>query len=290
MASQISAANATLFESLVKHHYQLASFDDLMGACRVKQVMNAKTVQFPIIGTVSMGTKNYRTFQPTTNPTLVQVPCTISDYYVAVPSDIQEAAKVTFDELQELAPVVAKAVKRRALQIKIDALAATASTLTVAKNYDSTNAMSAVKVRKAAQLLNKANVDPTDRHALIHATGAAQLIQDPELSDADLSSLKRLESARLGEWHGFMFHVIGDGTTEDAGLPLATNDRSNFFWHKDSLGFADQLMNTAIEWSVDQDCYLVKARLSAGAVAIEDSTNSNFGIAVVTSDDSVALS
>ena len=79
---------------------------------------------------------------------------------------------------------------------------------------------------------------------------------------------------------GFTFHTIGD--RDEGGLPLSTNDRTCFAFHKSAIGCAVAMApSTEINYIAEKTSFLVTAKLSMGAVAIDPD-----GIVDVTCDES----
>ena len=67
---------------------------------------------------------------------------------------------------------------------------------------------------------------------------------------------------------GFQFHVVGD--RDEGGLPLSTNDRTCFAFHRSALGVGVGIApKTEINYIPEKTSFLVTAMLSMGAGAID---------------------
>ena len=79
---------------------------------------------------------------------------------------------------------------------------------------------------------------------------------------------------------GMKFIVLGD--RDEGGLPLSTNDRSVFAFHRSAIGMAENMaQKTEINYVPEKTSFLVNSMFSAGAVSIDDE-----GIVKVTCDES----
>ena len=130
MSTGLSTAFITLFEAEVKQAYQGDAV--LRNAVRMRTNVEGSTVKFPKIG---KGTAQVRTPQTDVvplNTSFSTVTATMTDYIAAEYSDIFDQQKVNFDERQELAQVVGKAIARREDQIIIDVMEAASPGATIA--------------------------------------------------------------------------------------------------------------------------------------------------------------
>ena len=74
------------------------------------------------------------------------------------------------------------------------------------------------------------NVPFDDRHIIIHANSLSGLLGMREQSHSDFNSIKNAVS-EINTFLGFRFYVLGD--RDEGGLPLATNDRTCFAFHRE---------------------------------------------------------
>lgn len=271
MSTNLSPAFVQLFEAEVHQAYQGAAV--LRGAARTRTGVVGDTVKFPKVGKGSASVRVPQTDVTPINASFSQVSVSMTDYVAAEYSDIFNQQKVNFDERQELAQVVGNAIGRREDQIIIDALNAASAGSTVAKTVVTSGSAAASnlnvgKIIAAKKALDAKNVPPTDRHFVIHANNLAGLLGDERAVSGDFQTLRALVSGEINTMMGFRFHVIGD--RDEDGLPLATNDRTCFAFHRSALGVGVGIApKTEINYIPEKTSFLVTAMLSMGAGAID---------------------
>ena len=269
MAVSLSTNFVKLFEAEVKQAYQAQQ--KLQGTCRTRTGVVGSTVQFPKIGKAQATIHIPSTDVTALNVVHSNVTATLSDYAAPEYTSIFDNQKVNFDERQELVQVVSSAVGRRADQIKLDALTASSTSLTVANSIGgSTTNLNFAKVREAKRLLDGQNVPAADRHLLIHADSLASLLSESQATSVDYVTSKALMDGSINSWMGFKIHMFGD--MDEGGLAIdGSSDRSLFAFHKDALGYAEGLgIKTNIDWVPEKMSWLVNCHLSAGAISVDD--------------------
>ncbi len=243
------------------------------------------TVNFPKIGKGQATLRNPGTDVVPLNTSFTSVNVSMQDFNASEYSDIFLQTKINFDERRELAQVVGSSIGRRQDQIIIDAIDAATAGSTVAKTVVTTGTAAASnlnigKILAAKKALDAKNVPPTDRHFVIHANNLAGLLSDERAVSGDYQNLRALVAGDINSVLGFTFHTIGD--RDEGGLPLATNDRTCFAFHKSAIGCAVAMApSTEINYIAEKTSFLVTAKLSMGAVAIDSD-----GIVDVTCDES----
>jgi hypothetical protein len=268
MSVSLSNAFVTLFDAEVKQAYQGKA--QLVGAVRQRRGVEGSTVKFPKVGT---GVATPRIAQTDVTPLNVgfsSVTLTLADYNAAEYSDIFSQAKVNFDERQELVQVVANAMGRRQDQMIIDALTASSTGLTVSNDIGGTDSnLNVAKLREAKRLMDKNNVDPTDRHIVIHANGLASLLSETAVTSSDFNTVKALVQGDISTFLGFTFHVLGD--RPEGGLAIdGSLDRTCWAFHKSAIGYGEGIgMRTEINYIPEKTSWLVNEVFSAGAIAID---------------------
>jgi hypothetical protein len=283
MAQSITNAFVTLFDAEVKQAYQGES--SLLGCVRLRQGVQGNTYKFPKLGKGSATARIPQTDVTPLNVTYSQVTATMSDYNAAEYSDIFHQAKVNFDERQELVQVVSKAIGRRMDQLILDGLDAASSPSTVAKTVVTSGSAAASnlnvgKLIAAKKALDANNVPFDDRHIIVHANNLSGLLGDERAISGDFATVKALVAGEINTFLGFRFYVIGD--RDEGGLPLSTNDRTCFAFHRSSIGMAVNMnQKTEINYVPEKTSFLVNSMFSAGAVAIDDE-----GIVKITCDES----
>lgn len=278
----VSPAFITTFDSMVKQAYQ--GNQTLKGTTRERFDVGSTTHKFPKLAAGQAVQRIPQTDVTPINAAYSQATVTLEDWNAAEYSDIFNKAKVNFDDVRELSQVVGSAIGRRIDQLKIDALDAASTSLTVAKTVVTSGSPAASnlnvgKVIEAARLLDKGNVPPEDRIFLAHANSKAGLLGDDRAVSGDYQTARALASGQVDTFMGFRFIFIGD--RDEGGLTLATNDRQCFAFHKSAIGYAEGLMKTEINYVPEKTSFLINSCLSANAVAIDAS-----GIVEITCDES----
>jgi len=283
MAQSITNAFVTLFDAEVKQAYQGES--SLLNCVRLRQGVQGNTYKFPKLGKGSATARIPQTDVTPLNVTYSQVTASMSDYNAAEYSDIFHQAKVNFDERQELVQVVSKAIGRRMDQLIIDGLDAASSPSTVAKTVVTSGSAAASnlnvgKLIAAKKALDAKNVPFDDRHIVVHANNLSGLLGDERAISGDFATVKALFSGEINTFLGFRFYILGD--RDEGGLPLSTNDRTCYAFHRASIGMAvNMAQKTEINYVPEKTSFLVNSMFSAGAVAIDDE-----GIVKITCDES----
>ena len=267
MAVGISNAFVQLFDAEVKQAYQ--SSRALAGLTRERTNVEGNQVKFPKIG---KGTATVRVPQTDVTPlnvTYSQVTATMSDYIAAEYSDIFSQQKVNFDERRELVQVVGNAIGRRMDQLVLDALNASATSLTVATTVGGAGTnMNIEKLIEAKKLLDANNVPSEGRCMIIHANNLAGMLGETEITSSDFATVKALVSGEVDTFMGFKFVTLGD--RDEGGLPLPST-RTCFAFHKDAVGMGIGMnQKSEINYVPEKTSFLVSSMFSAGAVAIDD--------------------
>ncbi len=268
MSVSLSNAFVTLFDAEVKQAYQGKAM--LVGAVRQRRGVEGSTVKFPKVGAGVATPRVPQTDVTPINASFSQVTLTLADWNAAEYSDIFSQAKVNFDERQELVQVVAAAMGRRQDQMIIDALTASSTSLTVSNDIGGADTnLNVAKLREAKRLLDKNNVDPGDRHIVIHANSLASLLSETAVTSSDFNSVKALVQGDINTFLGFTFHVMGDRT--EGGLAIdGSNDRTVWAFHKTAVGYGEGIgMRTEINYVPEKTSWLVNEIFSAGAIAID---------------------
>ena len=90
--------------------------------------------------------------------------------------------------------------------------------------------LTVAKLKTTKLSMDVVPVPQSDRHFLVSPEGVIDLLADPQVTSADYNIVQALVSGQLStQYMGFTFHT----TTL---LPIATNDRSCFAWHRDAMG------------------------------------------------------
>jgi len=269
MAASLSTNFVTLFDAEVKQAYQAEQ--QLQGMCRTRMGVVGSTVQFPKIGKGQATARIPQTDVVPLNVAHTNVTATLADYVAPEYTDIFDQSHVNYEERQELVKVVSGAIGRRADQIKLDALAASSTTLTVGNDIGGTDTnLNVAKIREAKRLLDGNSVPKADRFFSMHADGLSALLGETEIGSSDYNAVRALVNGEVNSYLGFSFVTFGD--MDEGGLASdGSSDRTSFAWHKNALGYGESIsQRSEINYIPEKTSWLVTAMLSAGAVAIDD--------------------
>lgn len=269
MAINLSTAFVTLFDAEVKQAYQSQAV--LRGAVRLRSGVEGATHKFPTIGKGVAQVRIPQTDVAPLNVTFGQVTVTLEDFIAAEFSDIFMQQKVNFDERRELVQVVSNAIGRRQDQLVLDALDASATSLTVDNDIGGTDSnLNVAKLRESKRLLDAKNVPMDNRHLIIHADSLASLLGETSVTSSDFNTVKALVQGEINTFLGFTFHTLGD--RDEGGLPIdGSLDRTVYAFHRDALGMAEGIApKTEINYIPEKTSFLVASMFSAGAVAIDN--------------------
>lgn len=273
MSIQASTNFITSFDAMVKAAYQGAGC--LRDAVRVKNGVNGSSHKFFKMG---QGVATERVPQTDIVPMNIShgnVSAVLKDYTAGEYSDVLDLEKLSYDEKKDLAQAVAKAMGRRMDQIIIDAMNSGANSKEVAATVqegEGTNAcgFNIKKLLTTKTFMDDKNVpDDGERYMLISAQALQDALLDPKISSGDYSKILAIQDGTLKQYAGFKFIVIG--SRKEGGLPLASNTRTNFAWHKQAVGLAvGHDMHVEVNYIPEKTSWLTNGLFSAGAAVIDD--------------------
>lgn len=282
MSMELTDDQITIFESEVHHKFQ-PDMADMRNLVRTKNGQKGAVIQFPVIGKATTSQRtNYHTSIPASNVAHDPVSLTMKDWTVADYTDIFMNNKVNYDERQELVKSFSMSLKRRLVQVVIDALAAATITNTVAKNVSGSNDnLSRKMFKEARRLIRKSGVPGTDLTFMAHTNGICYLADDARVGSRDYVDSRVIVDGNVDRLWGFNIFEIPD--MDEGGLGLSTNDRTNYAFHKMAVGLAVNMEpKIDIWWDGDKGAHKITGYLSANA-AVVDVT----GVAKITTDESV---
>lgn len=274
MSKFLSAAAVIEFDNEVKHEYQGAG--KLRNTVTVRNGVVGESYKFTRMG---KGIANQKATQADVTPMDIshaRQTATMENWNAPEYTDIFDQAEVNFDEKQELAQTIAKALSRREDQLVIDAMAAVTYAATNDSNPDTgrvfdisaTRNFDLASIRSAVGHLNDIESDEMDRHIVLRAQALQTLLEETEVTSSDFNTVKALVNGTLDTYMGLKFHQIG--TRAEGGLPGAVNDRIAFVYQKQAIGLAIGIdMKTTIDWIAQKTSWLANGMLKAGAVARE---------------------
>lgn len=281
----INLSNNTIasFDKLVKLAYQGSSM--LRGSVRVKTGVVGGTHQFPKMGKGLATPRIPQTDVIPMNIDHTNVVAILEDWNAPEYTDVFDEQKVNYSERALLAGTIANAIGRREDQMIIDALDASGTSNTVAKTIGTLAAMNVDKARRAKRFLDTFAVPTTDRFMLIEANGLEQMLGQTPAISGDFAAVKALVNGEINTFLGFTWITIDSRDGAEGGLPLSTNDRTAFAYHKQSMGLAvGKEKMTEVNYIAEKTSWLANGLFIAGAIAIDPE-----GIVDITYDQTTAV-
>jgi hypothetical protein len=268
MSKFLTQAAVTEFDNEVKHAYQ--GMGRLRNTVTVRTGVVGEAYKFTRMGS---GLANQKASQADVTPMDIEhsrQTANLENWNAPEYTDIFDQAEVNFDEKQELAKTIAKALSRREDQIILDAIGAITFSATPAnldEGLDLTIAAAGLTVqqlREASTGLTDRGIENSERFVACTAGALNSLLGETETTSSDFNTVKALVQGEIDSFMGFKFNVIE--TRAEGGLPSLTN----YAYHKASIGYAVGLdMKTTIDWVAHKTSWLCNGMYKAGAVARE---------------------
>jgi|TARA_R110000796_G_scaffold129256_3_gene244999 hypothetical protein len=268
MSKSLNVAAIASFDADVKHAFQDKA--KLRETVRIKTGVVGSTHRFPKLGA---GIATKRVKQTDVVPMNLQhsnATATLEDWNAAEYTDVFDEAKTNISERQELAASIAKAIGRREDQLIIDALEATATTLTVAASVGgAATDLNVDKLRRIGRLLGENGVDEDEEVTFVGSHfGKEALLGQTEITSADFNSVRALTNGEVNTFLNMMFKWIA--SRAEGGLDKTGNDRTNFAYAKSAVGHAigmDQRME--VNYIPTKTSWLANMLFSAGSTEID---------------------
>jgi hypothetical protein len=279
MSRDLTLAAVASFDADVKHAYQ--GMGKLGETVRKRTNVVGSTHRFPKLGKGMATRRNPQGDVVPMNLAHTNATVTLEDWNAAEYTDVFNQAEVNFSEQQELAHSIAKAVSRREDQLIIDALDATATTLTVAKSVGGANTnLNVAKLRSAIRQLGDGGVgEDEELHYAGTYAGRDGMLGETEVTSADYNSVRALTNGEIGTFLGINFHWI-EGRTE-GGLDLTGGDRTTFVYAKSAVGFAVGMeRRMEVNYIPQKTSHLANMLFKGGAIEIDAG-----GVVEVTCDE-----
>lgn len=275
MSTSITTAFIKQYESEAKNAYQQMKAK-LRNAVRLHTGVKGMDDTFQKIGRGVAGKKTRHGKVPTMGLGHDTVTATLEDWFGADYIDDLDLLKVGHDERRAVRDAANGALGRKQDNLIITAMDGATESVAVG-----TSGLTKAKIMTAFEYLNDNDVPSDNRFAVVGAHQWNELMNIDEFANADFagSALPWLKGVESRVWLGttWMFH---------SGLPVADGTRTCFMWHKDSVGVAEAMdINAAIDWMPDYDSWLVKHKMSMGAVLIDAE-----GIVEILCDDDATIS
>lgn len=268
--SNVLTANAIAsFDTRVKAAYQGSGM--LKPCVTTKDGVVGSTHRFNVMGKGLATRRTPQTDVVPMNITHTNATATLEDWNAPEYTDIFDQQKVNYKEQAQLAGVIASAMGRREDQLILDALDAASSTLTVATSIGGTDTgLNTAKCRRAKRLLDDQGVPMgrEDRAFAVSTTGMEQLLGDSDANTVDKNVIKALFDGEIKVWLGFTFKPIE--TRDEGGLPVSSNVRVNYAFHRAAIGLATGIQRrTEVNYIPIKTSWLANGIFSAGSVGID---------------------
>lgn len=273
MAVTIDQAFVKQFEREVHEAYQRQGSKLRNTVRTINNVKGASSV-FQKVGKGTASTKSTHGMVPVMNLAHSTVECVLEDYYAGDWVDRLDELKIQHNERQVIASAGANALGRKTDDLIIDALA-TASTHTIS---DDDSGITLDKVLEAFEIFGENDVaDDGQRFGIVGWKQWSELLQLDEFANADYvgaDALPYSSATQAKLWLGTIW-------MPHSGLPVATDIRSCFFYHKTAIGHASGSdVQTDITWHGDRAAHFVNNMMSQGASLIDQS-----GVVVINCDE-----
>ena len=268
MSKFLKQAAVIEFDNEVKHQYQQTG--KLRECVTQRTGVTGESYKFT---RMSKGLANQKASQADVTPMDIEhsrQTANMENWNAPEYTDIFDQAEVNFDEKQELATTIAKALSRRIDQIIIDSMTAVTYSATPSTIDEGTSVaaggtgLTVAKLRAASRALSALGVDETDRYMAYTAADRENLLSEEEVTSSDYNTVKALVQGEIDTFVGFKFKLIDDRT--EGGLPAGVN----YAWHKAAVGLAVGMdIQTRIDWVAQKTSWLCNGMMKAGAVARE---------------------
>lgn len=264
MATSIDKAFVKQFEREVHESYQRQG-SKLRNTVRTINNVNGSSAIFQKVGKGTASTKSTHGMVPVMNLSHSAVECTLQDFYAGDWVDRLDELKVNIDERQVIANAGAYALGRKTDELIITALQSVSGGQEIG---DGDTGMTLDKVMEAFEKLGAADVaDDGERYAVVGWKQWSELLKLKEFSNADYVGADELpfRSTQAKRWLGTLW-------LPHSGLPVASDIRSCFWYHRTAIGHASGSdVQTDISWHGDRAAHFVNNMMSQGASLIDAS-------------------
>jgi hypothetical protein len=262
MSTTLDQAFIKQFEREVHEAYQRQG-SKLRNTVRTLSNVNGSTAVFQKVGKGTASTKSTHGMVPVMNLDHSNVEVTLSDFYAGDWIDRLDELKTNIDERQVIAAAGANALGRKTDEMIINALA-TASVNTIA---DGNTGLTKTKILSAFETFGATDIpDDGQRYCVVGWKQWSQLLSLEEFVNADYIGHENLPFSTITQakmWLGTIW-------IPHSGLPVASDIRSCFWYHKTAVGHAAASdVKTDISWHGDRAAHFVNNMMSQGAGLID---------------------
>lgn len=277
--STLTEVERIAFENEVQHAYQ-AIGSALHNTVRLKDAPQAGTYKFRKMAKLDMVPRGaFKSAIEALEVSHDLVACTAEDFILPVMTDTFEQAHTGGEapiEQREAAMAIAWAMQRKrdssviqALETSNDAAAITNTTtmgsgMTVAKLIDTLVYFDAQEMRAGGDPVGGGKV-----YTLITEKQHANILNDAKTQSLDTSRFQSLVDAKIGEFAGHNFILIGTGRGS-LGLEITTTTRRSYSYVKSAIGQAVCIApKVESEYQMLYQSELTVGKLSVGSVVID---------------------
>jgi hypothetical protein len=275
MSTSVNNAFIKTFQSEVHLAYQRLG-SKLRSTVRSQTDVVGSSTVFQKIGKGVASVKARHGLVPVMNLDHTNVECALSDYYAGDWIDHLDELKTNVAERQVVASAGAYALGR-----KTDDLIITAAAQTTKSVGDYSTGFSKDLMLQAFEALNTAEVpDDGQRFGVVGAHQWNELLNIKEFSSLDYAGEEYpwLAGSESRKWLGIVWIM-------HTGLPVATNSRDCFVFHRTAIGHAcGQEVKTDVTWHGDHSSYFVNNSMSQGACLIDEN-----GVIKIKCDDNATI-
>jgi len=263
MAIDINDAFVKQFESEVHMAYQRMG-SKLRNTVRSKSNVKGSSTTFQKVGKGTAGTKSRHGNVPVMSIDHSNVECTLGDLYAADYIDKLDELKINHDERMVVTQSAAAAIGRKS----DDLIVAAMDTTTNIATEGGTTGINQTKINTVFEYFGNNDVpDDGERYFIVSPGGWTDLLGISAFSDADFvgqDDLPYKGGMVARRWMGFMWMTF-------SGLPVATNIRRNFAFHRSAIGLASGAeVSTELNYIPEKAAHLATSMMSQGAVLIDN--------------------
>lgn len=267
MSQALSTMAVTEFDAQVKAAYQKAGI--LRRTVRVKTGVVGSTEKFRKYNKGTATPRIPQTDVVPMNAGYAEATATLTDWNAPEYTDVFDQATVNFNEREIVAANIAAAIGRREDQLILDQLDTANASADIDTNVGgSTTGLNMAKARRAMRFLNAAGVPKSDRFMLVHSIGLEQMLGTTEATSSDYNTVKTLINGEISKFLSFEWIEMED--RDEGGLPLASTLRTNYAYHKMSMGLAIGIdFRTEVAYVNEKTSWLANGLFKAGAAVVD---------------------